>query len=70
MSANCNNGITIPTLITDSCNGEVKLSDCVIYQDAITYLGLPANSNITTIIEALVLSLKDARDRILVLETP
>lgn len=70
MPTNCDNGIVIPTLITDPCNGKTKSSDCIIYEEAITYLGLPANSNITTIIQALVLSLKDARDRILDLETP
>lgn len=60
---------TVP-LIPDPCDGNMKSTSCVIYADAITYLGLPPNSNVTEIIQALVLSLADARARIEILETP
>jgi hypothetical protein len=43
-------------------------TDCIIHKDAIAYLSLPANSSTTEIINALVLSLTDARNRILTLE--
>lgn len=68
MSINCNNGIVIPDLIVDICNGETKNSDCIIFNNAITYLGLTPNSNLTQVVSALLLSLKDARDRIELLE--
>lgn len=68
--ATCNNGITIPTpLPTDLCQGETKSTDCVIYSDAITYLDLPPDSNVTTIVDNLLLSLVDARNRIEDLES-
>lgn len=66
--AECIQGITIPPLLQDNCNGETKSTDCIIHSNAITYLGLPANSNLTTIISTLLLSLKDARDRVIALE--
>ena len=44
-------------------------TNCIIHSDAIAYLGLPENSDLTTVVEALVTSLIDARSRILVLET-
>lgn len=66
----CNNGINIPSLNSDPCNGETKPATCVIFQNSITYLGLPANSTLEEVLVALLLSLKDARDRIEVLETP
>ena len=44
-------------------------TDCVIYEEAATYLGLPENSSMTNLLEALLLSLIDARNRILILES-
>ena len=43
-------------------------TDCIIHEAAIAYLSLPANSNMTVIIDALLLSLADARARITTLE--
>ncbi len=43
-------------------------TDCIIHADAISYLSLPENSSTTEVINALVLSLMDARNRILTLE--
>lgn len=45
-------------------------TDCILHEAAIAYLGLPENSSMTDVINALLLSLIDARSRILVLETP
>lgn len=45
-------------------------TDCIIHADAIAYLGLPENSSMTDVVNALLLSLIDARNRILILETP
>jgi len=64
----CQQGIEIPILQNDECKGETKNTGCIIHPTAITYLGLPSNSNLSTIITTLLLSLKDARDRIIVLE--
>jgi len=41
---------------------------CAIHADALTYLLLPENSTLDVIIEALLLSLIDARQRIEILE--
>lgn len=43
-------------------------TDCVIYEDAITYLGIPENSTTTDVIKALLTSLIDARNRLLIIE--
>lgn len=45
-------------------------TDCIIHADAIAYLGLPENSSMTEVVNALLLSLIDARNRIVILETP
>lgn len=52
----------------DPCGGERKSTDCVIYENAIIYLGLPANSTMTSVLQAVLASLIDARNRIAVLE--
>lgn len=43
-------------------------TDCVIFSDAISYLGLPADSTLTTVFAAMLASLIDARNRIEILE--
>ena len=58
----------IPVLIEDECHGEQVSTTCVIKSAAITYLSLPPNSTLTEILNAYLLSLVDARNRILVLE--
>ncbi len=63
-----NNNIEI-VQIPDNCNGERKSTNCVIYPSAITYLGLPSESTATQVIDNLLLSLVDARNRIELLET-
>lgn len=68
MSTNCTTYIT-PVLIEDKCNGETKLTDCVIHETAITYLSLPPNSNLTEVLQAYLSSLVNARQRISDLET-
>ena len=63
-----NNNIEI-VQIPDDCNGERKSTNCVIYPTAITYLGLSSESTATQVIDNLLLSLVDARNRIELLET-
>ena len=62
-----NNNIEI-VQIPDNCNGERKSTNCVIYPTAITYLGLSSESTATQVIDNLLLSLVDARQRIELLE--
>jgi len=52
----------------DSEPCELKSTDCVIYEKAIPYLGLQKNATSTDVIEALLSSLIDARNRIKQLE--
>lgn len=68
MSTECNNGTAIPTNNTPLACEEYKSSDCTIFTEAITYLGLPADSSLTEVINAMLLSLIDARNRISILE--
>ena len=55
-------------LSPDICEGETKSTVCVIHSAALTYLGLPANSTQEQINEALLLSLIDTRNRLLIAE--
>ncbi len=50
------------------CNQFVN-SQCVLHPDVLTYLNLPANSNMRVVINTLLASLSDARNRITLLET-
>ena len=49
------------------CNEQIS-SECILHGDAIPYLRLPENSNEKVIINTLLTSLIDARNRILSLE--
>ena len=62
-----NNNIEI-VQIPDNCNGERKSTNCIIYPTAITYLGLSSESTATQVIDNLLLSLVDARNRVQLLE--
>ena len=63
-----NNNIEI-VQIPDDCNGERKSTNCIIYPTAITYLNLASEPTATQVIDNLLLSLVDARQRIELLET-
>lgn len=66
---NCENGTFIPTNeAVEPCGAKYTNSNCTLFENAITYLQLPANSSLTDVIANLVLSLADARARILALE--
>lgn len=45
------------------------LTDCIILEDAISYLALPVNSTMTEVIYALLASLIDARNTISILDS-
>ena len=62
-----NNNIEI-LQIPDNCNGERKSTNCIIYPTAITYLNLASEATATQVIDNLLLSLVDARNRIQLLE--
>ena len=63
----CPQSIT-PNIIEDPCEGKQASTDCLIYSNAIVYLNLPPNSTMTEVVQALLLSLVDARQRITALE--
>lgn len=76
MSA-CLIDINIPTLPEEICDGVYTSDACIIHSGAISYLTLPINSSINTVINALVLALiyKDEQinsltARVVILETP
>ena len=64
----CENNNTQIVQIPDNCNGERKSTNCIIYPTAITYLGLSSESTATQVIDNLLLSLVDARNRVQLLE--
>ena len=64
----CENNNTQIVQIPDDCKGERKSTNCVIYPTAITYLGLSSESTATQVIDNLLLSLVDARNRVQLLE--
>jgi hypothetical protein len=74
---NCYTGTDVPTLQEEECGGVYTSDACIVHAAAITYLNLPANSSVNTIVNALVLALmyKEEQitalsDRITILETP
>jgi hypothetical protein len=69
MSSKCNKGITIPTLAENPCPKGTISTKCVLNESAITYLSTPPNEKQSVINDKLVLSLADARSRIVILET-
>jgi len=60
---NCPSSIT-PIITEDLCQGKQSSTNCLIFPNAITYLNLPPNSTATVVIQALLLSLIDARARL------
>jgi hypothetical protein len=64
----CSNGTVIPTNNLPLACEEYTSSDCTVFINAITYLGLPPNSSLTEVFNAMLLSLIDARNRIITLE--
>jgi len=80
----CNNGISIPTLETDPCNGERISTGCIIDDSLYSELSLEADSTQQEINQAMYLAFlnlkattEDLQDqvsaleaRIVILETP
>lgn len=64
--ADCGKTILAEYASDEPC--ELKSAECIIYKDAIAYLSLEENSTMKEVVQALVLSLIDARDRITILE--
>ena len=68
--SDCYQGIVIPpNLQEDPCLGKRINSACVIHPDALTLLDIPSNTPVRDIINALVIALNSALNRIQDLET-
>lgn len=65
---NCNNGINVPTLPTDPCNGFMGSTLCIKKAEPIVFLDLPANSTLDEIINNIILALTSDNNRITDLE--
>jgi len=50
------------------CDGYTS-DDCIIHEEAIAYLSLPADSSIKDVVDKILLSLADSRNRIIILES-
>ncbi len=68
MAGECQTTI-VPDLQENPCPLGQMSTNCVIHELAITYLNLPPNSNMTEVLATYLLSLVDARNRIVLLET-
>lgn len=66
MSNNCGKTYEVNYGTENPC--ELTSASCTIMEEAIAYLGLPANTPMNDVIMAILLSLQDARMRITVLE--
>lgn len=65
----CPQSITV-NIIEDPCDGNQSSTNCVLFPNSIVYLGISQpNSTTTVVIQALLTSLIDARNRITTLET-
>ena len=65
----CNNGIVIPPLSVDECDGERKSTKCIIHQTAIPLFELPINSTQEQINNAIVVAMNSLVNRVVALET-
>lgn len=66
----CNNqGIIIPNLEDDPCNGDKKSTACVVHTSSIPSLDLPEDSTQEDINNAIIVALNSANNRIVALET-
>lgn len=63
----CVNDINIPNLQEEVCDGVYTSDTCIVHSGAITYLGLPANSSVSTILTNMILSLMSKDGQIAVL---
>lgn len=68
MSITCQTNTDLPELTSEECNGEYTQSMCTIHPTALTYLNLPANSSIFTIINTFILALQYKGEQISTLQ--
>ena len=65
MKNNCYTGVEVPNLITEPCEGCYSSDLCTIHENSIPYLELPVNSSVKSIIDKMVLALKQKDIQIL-----
>ena len=53
---------------TIECNGDYTNTNCIIHEEAISILSLPANSSLTKVVENLLLALVDTKNRLSIAE--
>lgn len=68
MSEVCNQGITIPPLTTDLCEGKTTKSACVIDSGVYSELSLPTNATQQQINTALYNAFRSLKTRVETLE--
>jgi hypothetical protein len=69
MSITCNDGVDIPTLISEPCNGEYISTACITSPVSIIALNLPINATQQQINNALVLVVQNLLQQIVELTT-
>lgn len=66
MSKDCNKTILVEYGNEEPC--ENISTDCIIHKDAIAYLNIEEDTDMTEVIRKLILSLADAKDEINILK--
>jgi len=64
MQNQCYTGTDVPEKLEEACGGNYTLDQCIIHASAISYLELPTNSSLMTIINTFVLALMAKDDQI------
>ena len=70
MTINCGQTYIPTTEETPLPCDEFKSTRCTIHEEALSYIGLPENSPLDTVLTNYLASLIDARNRIIILEAP
>lgn len=68
MSITCQTGTNLPTPTSEECSGEYTQTMCTIHPTALSFLNLPANSSVFTIINNFILALEYKNQQISELE--
>ena len=68
MSVNCGQTVTPTTDETPLPCDDFRSTRCTVHEEAIAYLGLSANTPLDVVVDTLMLSLIDARNRVTTIE--
>jgi hypothetical protein len=68
MAACSQTSVPVLQMENEKCKGKYTSTDCIIYESVIVALGLPKNSTMTQVVNALVLAIQNNNNKITVLQ--